>query len=66
MLIPPPELLETCVHRGVEAGAPVSTQERNTFSDSRRRPEAVMKYMILIQSNPQFLERWKALPEDVR
>jgi hypothetical protein len=25
-----------------------------------------MKYMILIQSNPQFLGRWKALPEDVR
>ncbi len=25
-----------------------------------------MKYMILIQSNPQFLERWKALPEDTR
>lgn len=25
-----------------------------------------MKYMILIQSNPQFLERWKALPEDMR
>ncbi|HEX5255910.1 MAG TPA: YciI family protein [Mycobacterium sp.] len=22
--------------------------------------------MILIQSNPQFLERWKALPEDMR
>ena len=25
-----------------------------------------MKYMILIQSNPQFLERWKALPEEKR
>jgi hypothetical protein len=25
-----------------------------------------MKYMILIQSNPQFLERWKALPEEQR
>lgn len=25
-----------------------------------------MKYMILIQSNPQFLERWQALPEDMR
>lgn len=25
-----------------------------------------MKYMILIQSNPQFLERWKALPDEQR
>ena len=25
-----------------------------------------MKYMILIQSNPQFLERWQALPEEQR
>ena len=25
-----------------------------------------MKYMILIQSNPQFLERWEALPEEQR
>jgi hypothetical protein len=25
-----------------------------------------MKYMILIQSNPQFLERWQALPDDMR
>lgn len=25
-----------------------------------------MKYMILILSNPQFLERWKALPEEQR
>ncbi len=25
-----------------------------------------MKYMILIQSNPQFIERWKALPEEQR
>jgi hypothetical protein len=25
-----------------------------------------VKYMILIQSNPQFLERWQALPEDMR
>jgi hypothetical protein len=25
-----------------------------------------MKYMILIQSNPQFLERWQALPENMR
>ena len=25
-----------------------------------------MKYMILIQSNPQFLERWETLPEEQR
>ena len=25
-----------------------------------------MKYMILIQSNPQFLERWEALPKEQR
>jgi len=25
-----------------------------------------VKYMILIQSNPQFLERWQALPEEQR
>jgi hypothetical protein len=25
-----------------------------------------VKYMILIQSNPQFLERWEALPEEQR
>ncbi len=25
-----------------------------------------MKYMILIQSNPQFLERWQALPKEQR
>jgi hypothetical protein len=25
-----------------------------------------VKYMILIQSNPQFLERWQALPEERR
>ena len=25
-----------------------------------------MKYMILIQSNPQFLERWEALPKERR
>ena len=25
-----------------------------------------MKYMILIQSNPQFLERWEALPQEQR
>ena len=25
-----------------------------------------MKYMILLQSNPQFLERWEALPNEQR
>lgn len=25
-----------------------------------------MKYMILIQSNPQFVERWQALPKEQR
>ncbi|OBJ29364.1 hypothetical protein A5621_24505 [Mycobacterium colombiense] len=25
-----------------------------------------MKYMILIQSNPQFIERWQALPKEQR
>jgi hypothetical protein len=25
-----------------------------------------VKYMILIQSNPQFLERWQALPKELR
>jgi hypothetical protein len=25
-----------------------------------------VKYMILIQSNPQFLERWEALPQEQR
>jgi hypothetical protein len=28
--------------------------------------EVVVKYMILIQSNPQFLERWQALPKERR
>ncbi|MGA8546639.1 MAG: YciI family protein [Mycobacterium sp.] len=29
-------------------------------------PEVVVKYMILIQSNPQFLERWEALSKEQR
>ncbi|HEY2042697.1 MAG TPA: YciI family protein [Jatrophihabitans sp.] len=32
----------------------------------RRRSEVVVKYMILLQSNPQFLERWQALPKEQR
>jgi hypothetical protein len=44
--------------RGVETDEPVSTYEREQTFDPGG-PD--VKYMILIQSNPQFLERFDAL-----
>src|SRR5947209_20397367 len=33
---------------------------------SSRRREAIVKYVILIHSNPNFLERWQALSDEQR
>jgi hypothetical protein len=51
------------LHADVETGGAVSTQGRQEFVATS---EADVKYMILVQSNPAFQERWEALPEDQR
>jgi hypothetical protein len=49
--------------RGVETGAPASTPGQQ---NDPTIPEAAVKYLILVLSNPHFLERWEGLTEAQR
>jgi len=51
------------VHRGVETTTAVSTPEQQNVPT---KVEATVKYLILIHSNPQFLQRWEGLSDAQR
>jgi hypothetical protein len=51
------------LHRGVETTTAVSTPEQQNVST---KVEATVKYLILIHSNPQFLQRWEGLSDAQR
>ena len=60
-LIPSPGLHGGGAFSGVSK--PARQFRHRSVRIRRSRSEVVVKYMILIQSNPQFLERWEALPK---
>jgi len=51
------------LHRGVETTTAVSTPEQQNVPT---KVEATVKYLILIHSNPQFLQRWEGLSDAQR
>jgi len=51
------------LHRGVETTTAASTPEQQNVST---KVEATVKYLILIHSNPQFLQRWEGLSDAQR
>jgi len=59
-LVPPAAPSVGALHRGVEIATAVSTPEQQNVPT---KVEATVKYLILIHSNPQFLQRWEGLSD---